>query len=112
MENKYRITFKIENDEGHVGLYVYEIDEVITYPEDALEFIQRARPDLIKTKINVERISSIPFEDKHDESKRIEREESLYNKINDYMKENKIIGFIWENLNNMDSFKYPEHFSK
>lgn len=112
MNKKYIFTYKIKDTHGHIGLHVHQTNDVIQYPEDACLFIQASHPNIIKSKIDIERISSIPLQDKNDSEKRAERETALYNKIDGFMHDNNILGFIWENPENGDSVKYPESFSK
>ncbi|WP_429039903.1 hypothetical protein [Aeromonas media] len=112
MNKKYLFTYKVKDAQGHIGLHVHLTNDVIQYPEDGCIFIQAHHPEIIKSKIEVERVSSIPLHDKYDSDKRENREDIIYEKINDFMSKNNIVGFIWENPEDGNSVKYPEFFSK
>ncbi|USV55844.1 hypothetical protein [Aeromonas encheleia] len=114
MDKKYQFTFKIKDSKGHVGLHVHMTDERLSYPEDCCAFINRNYRDYIKFSLDeeIERIVSIPVKDKNDSDKCEQRIKILHDKIDSFMNQNNILGFIWEGPEAGDKVIYPNGFKK
>lgn len=111
MDNKYRFTFKVVNENQEVHLYVNEISDIIGYPEDACFFIQDSFPDLISVRLDLDtdRIVSIPRAVINDADERMSK---LLRKVDQFMIDNNIIGFVLEDNDQNQLLCYPKGFIK